>query len=149
MAELPPPRVTISRAFTHTGVDYAGPIALRTTRGRGHKAYKGFLAIFVCMCTRAVHLEVVSDLTTDAFLAAFRRFTSRRGICEVMYSDRGTNFVGADTELRRFFKAAIQDNPQWANLLSTEGVKWKFNPPSAPHMGGLWEAAVKSVKHYL
>ncbi|XP_071653077.1 uncharacterized protein [Temnothorax longispinosus] len=145
MADLP----TIARAFTHTGVDYAGPIALHTTRGRGHKAYKGFLAIFVCMSTRAVHLEVVSDLTTDAFLAAFRRFTSRRGLCEVLYSDRGTNFVGADKELRRFFKAAIHDNPQWTNLLTTEGVRWKFNPPSAPHMGGLWEAAVKSVKHHL
>ena len=96
-----------------------------------------------------MHLEVVSDLTTDAFLAAFRRFTSRRGLCEALYSDRGTNFVGADTELRRFFKSAVQDNPRWTNLLANDGVKWRFNPPSAPHVGGLWEAAVKSVKHHL
>lgn len=130
-------------------MDYAGPVPLRTTKGRGHKAYKGFFAVFVCLSTRAVHLEVVSDLTTEAFLAAFRRFVSRRGRCDALYSDRGTNFVSADRELRAFFRTAIQDGTQWAIFMAGEGIRWKFNPPSAPHMGGIWEAAVKSTKHHL
>ncbi|XP_011705706.1 PREDICTED: uncharacterized protein LOC105460907 [Wasmannia auropunctata] len=67
MGDLPPPRVRESHPFTHSGVDYAGPILLRTTKGRGHKAHKAFLAVFVCLSTRAVHLEVVSDYTTEAF----------------------------------------------------------------------------------
>ncbi|XP_011699154.1 PREDICTED: uncharacterized protein LOC105456646 [Wasmannia auropunctata] len=86
MGNLSSPRVRISRAFANTGVDYAGPIWLRTSKGRGHKAHKGFLAIFVCLSTRAVHLEVVSDYTTEAFLAAFQRFVSRRGLCITLYS---------------------------------------------------------------
>ncbi|XP_029170292.1 uncharacterized protein LOC114939980 [Nylanderia fulva] len=73
MGDLPRARVTPSRPFQHTGVDLAGPVWLRTTRGRGHKAYKGFLVVFVCFSSRAVHLEAVSDYTAEAFLAAFRR----------------------------------------------------------------------------
>ncbi|XP_071579556.1 uncharacterized protein [Temnothorax nylanderi] len=148
MADLPAARVTASRPFTHVGVDYAGPIWLRTSKGRGQKATKAFLAIFVCLSTKATHLEVVSDYTTDAFLAAFRRLVSRRGLCSCLYSDRGTNFVGADAQLRDFFKAAITNN-RISDALANEGVEWRFNPPAAPHLGGLWEAAVKSVKHHL
>ncbi|KMQ85254.1 hypothetical protein RF55_16298 [Lasius niger] len=81
MGNLPRPRVTASRVFTHTRVDYAGPVQLRTTKGRGHRAHKAFLAIYVCFSTKAVHLEVVSDYSTDAFLAAFRQFVSHRGLC--------------------------------------------------------------------
>ncbi|XP_077259718.1 uncharacterized protein LOC143896040 [Temnothorax americanus] len=149
MGSLPSPMVTISRAFAHTGVDYAGPILLRTSRGRGHKTYKGFIALFVCLCTKAVHLEAASDLTTDAFLAALRRFTAWQGLCAAIYSDRGTNFVGADKELRSFLRAAIMEDSYWKDSLASEGIAWRFNPPAAPHMGGLWEAAVKSVKHHL
>ncbi|XP_071650743.1 uncharacterized protein [Temnothorax longispinosus] len=148
MADLPAARVTASRPFTHVGVDYAGPVLLRTSKGRGLKANKAFLAIFVCFSTKATHLEVVSDYTTDAFLAAFRRLVSRRGLCSCLYSDRGTNFVGADAQLRAFFKAATTNN-RISNVLANEGVEWRFNPPAAPHFGGLWEAAVKSVKHHL
>ncbi|XP_018401614.1 PREDICTED: uncharacterized protein LOC108778819 [Cyphomyrmex costatus] len=149
MGNLPRSRVTPSRPFSHTGVDFAGPILLRTSKGRGHKAYKGFLAVFVCFSSRAVHLEVVSDYTTEAFLAAFRRFTARRGLCQVVYSDCGTNFVGADAQLRALFDASSQTAHQIIGKLSTEGIRWHFNPPAAPHFGGLWEAAVKSVKHHL
>ncbi|XP_011705795.1 PREDICTED: uncharacterized protein LOC105460994 [Wasmannia auropunctata] len=148
MGDLPPPRVKVSRAFTHTGVDYAGPVWLRTSKGRGQKAYKGFLAIFVCLSTRAVHIEVASDYSTEAFLAAFRRFVSRRGLCSVMYSDRGTNFVGADAQLRGFFRDAARERAI-ADAIGAEGVQWRFNPPAAPHFGGIWEAAVKATKHHL
>lgn len=66
------------------------------TKGRGDKSSKAFIAVFVCMSIKAVHLDVVSDYTAEAFLAALRRFTARRGLCEIIYSDCGTNFVGAD-----------------------------------------------------
>ncbi|XP_011858832.1 PREDICTED: uncharacterized protein LOC105556358 [Vollenhovia emeryi] len=80
MGGLPHPRVNASRPFQHTGVDYAGPVMLRTSRGRGHKAHKAFFVVFVCLGTKAVHLEVASDYTAAGFLAAFRRFVSRRGL---------------------------------------------------------------------
>ncbi|KMQ81679.1 hypothetical protein RF55_25575, partial [Lasius niger] len=70
MGDLPRERVAPSRPFQHTGVDLAGPVWLRTTKGRGHKAYKGFLVVFVCFSSRAVHLEVASDYSAEAFLAA-------------------------------------------------------------------------------
>ncbi|XP_071644259.1 uncharacterized protein [Temnothorax longispinosus] len=102
-------------------------------------------------CNRrwAVHLDVVSDYTTEAFLAAFRRFISRRGLCEELYSDCGTNFVGADRVLRKLFRASSADGRRLAHVAATESVKWHFNPPAAPHFGGLWEAAVKSTKFHL
>lgn len=105
MGNLPSPRVTFSRPFQHTGVDYAGLVLLRTTKGREHQAHKAFIVVLVCLSTKAVHLDIVSDYTTEAFLATFRRFISRQGLPQVMYSDCGTNFVGADKE--HFFQEAI------------------------------------------
>lgn len=121
MGNLPREKVTPARPFMRMGVDYAGPIFVRT-KGRGHHAHKAFIALFVCLCTRAVHLEVVSDYTTEAFLAALRRFTARRGICREIYSDCG-NFVGADKELRAMFRASSADGRRIAHVMSTEGTK--------------------------
>ncbi|XP_063993928.1 uncharacterized protein LOC135171373 [Diachasmimorpha longicaudata] len=149
MGQLPPARLTPARALLNTGVDYAGPISLRSWKGRGHKSYKGWLAIFVCMTTSAVHLEVVSDYSADGFLAAYRRFSSRRGVAHTLFSDCGTTFLGADKELRRLFLAGSSESRQLAQLLIQDGTQWSFNPPSAPHFGGKWEAAVKSVKYHL
>ncbi|XP_025270818.1 uncharacterized protein LOC105254545 [Camponotus floridanus] len=98
--------------------------------------------------SKAVHLEVASDYTAEAFLAAFRRFVSRRGLCHEVFSDCGTNFIGASRELRAMFSASTSDGRRIAYAAS-DGIKWRFNPPSAPHFGGLWEAAVKSTKHHL
>jgi len=96
-----------------------------------------------------VHIEVVTDYTTDAFIAAYKRFTGRRGICATLQSDCGTNFVGADAELKRQFQQSTKELGSLASLLANDGTEWKFNPPSAPHFGGKWEAAVKSVKFHL
>jgi hypothetical protein len=118
MGNLPPERVTPARPFLRTGIDYAGPIQLRTSKGRGQRSHKAFIAVFVCLATRAVHLEVVSDYTADAFLAALRRFTARRGLCETLWSDCGTNFVGADAQLRGLFSASGKAHRQIANQLT-------------------------------
>ncbi|XP_065161391.1 uncharacterized protein [Atheta coriaria] len=151
MAPLPIPRVTQSRAFDHTGVDYAGSFNIKTWKGRNTKTYKGYFALFVCLSTSAVrvHLELVSDYTSDAFIAAYKRFTARRVICATFNSDCGTNFKGADKEIRRLFTAATKESMEIGNLLGSLGTQWKFNTPSAAHFGGKWESGVKSVMHHL
>ena len=149
MGNLPLPRVNRSDVFYHVGIDYAGPIKIRSSPGRGFKALKGYIAVFVCFSTKAIHLEAVSSLETQQFLHAFKRFVSRRGLCKHVYSDCGTNFVGADSEIQKFFKMNSAQNQEIVKNLSDMKIEWHFNPPAAPHFGGLWEAAVKSVKFHL
>ncbi|XP_055859349.1 uncharacterized protein LOC129921511 [Episyrphus balteatus] len=149
MGNLPSARVRMSRPFSHTGVDYAGPIEIKSWKARGAKILKGYFAIFICLATKAIHLEVVSDLTTQASLAAFRRFSARRGNCSHIYSDCGTNFVGANNELAKMLKEAKHDWKQIAETIANHGTNWHFIPPASPHFGGLWEAGVKSVKYHL
>ncbi|XP_015429655.1 PREDICTED: uncharacterized protein LOC107186327 [Dufourea novaeangliae] len=149
MSQLPPTRVTPSRPYFTSGVDYDGPLTIKTWKGRGAKKQKGWLCIFVCFVTSAVHLEALSDYTTDSFLAAFRRFTGRRGICNTLYSDCGTNFIGADATLKKLFTQGTQELNALCCSLTNDGTTCKFNPPAAPHMEGKWEAPVKSVKYHL
>lgn len=148
MGQLPEARVKQSHPFEHSGVDYAGPFDIKLNKGRTAKTYKGYIALFVCMCTRAIHLEVVSDLSTAGFLAAFRRFTARRGLCTAMYSDCGTNFVGGARVLKADFDQSQIDRAL-AELTANDGITWHFIPPGSPHFGGLWEAGVKATKHHL
>ncbi|XP_047535757.1 uncharacterized protein LOC125070100 [Vanessa atalanta] len=150
MGQLPEVRLKPSKAFKSTGVDYAGPINVRVSPGRGTRSYKGYIALFICMVTRAIHLEVVSELSAKGFIAAFRRFVSRRGRCQDLFSDNGTNFVGADKILSEMFNAAKSELPnEIATILNNEGTKWHFNPPHSPNFGGIWEAGVRSVKTHL
>lgn len=139
MGSLPAARVRQTRPFLHTGVDYCGPIELRASKGRGIKAYKGYIAVFVCLSVKAIHLEIVDGLTTDAFIAAFRRFVSRRGYCSDMYSDNGTNFVGAKNKLNREYHQSIKEaEEEVASKFIGENVRWHFIPPGSPHFGGLF-----------
>ncbi|XP_039311325.1 uncharacterized protein LOC120359084 [Solenopsis invicta] len=149
MGQLPPERVRPSRPFASAGVDYAGPLRIRAHKGRGNISSKGYICLFVCLATRAVHLESVSDLSASAFIAAFRRFTARRGRCRLLLSDNATNFRGADAELRARFRAASEFYKEAGEVLANDGTEWRFIPPQAPHFGGLWEAGVRSVKHHL
>lgn len=149
MASLPKYRISQSPPFSNCGVDYAGPIKIKHKSGRGGKILKAYLCIFVCFATKAVHLEVVSDLTSESFLSALRRFTSRRGIPINVYSDNGTNFVGAQRELREIYEFLEKSNTLITASLANDNIKWHFIPASAPHFGGLWEAGVKSMKYHL
>lgn len=150
MGNLPPCRVTPAPLFSVTGVDYAGPFQIK--QGVRKAVYvKCYVAVFVCMVTRAVHLELVSDMTTSAFIAALQRFVSRRGIVHELHSDNGTNFRGANHELNqlhRLFKQEQESN-EIGSFCHSKGIEWHFIPPDAPEFGGLWEAAVKSTKVHL
>lgn len=150
MGQLPAVRVTPHRPFLNSGVDFAGPVLMRTSKGRGHHATKGYICLFVCMATRAIHLEAVTDLTSQAFIAAFRRFVARRGQCKHIWSDNGTNFVGAAKELKQLFEKG-KDNlaAEVAELLANDGTTWHYIPPKMPTCGGLWESGVQSAKRHL
>ncbi len=142
MGNLPLERVAISRPFTHTGVDFAGPFTVKCIGHRSAIRFKSYIAVFVCFSTKAIHLEVVSQLTTDHFLCSLSRFIARRGKPATISSDNGTNFVGAASYLDL-------SHTQIQNSTVNDGIHWKFNPPRAPHRGGLWEGAVKSMKYHL
>lgn len=150
MGNLPFVSLNITRPFKHSGVDYAGPIFIKKSNLRSAGTTKGYICLFVCMVTKAIHLEAVSDLTTNAFLAAFRRFVSRRGACTDIYSDCGTNFVGASKELQVLHNRNRKSLPEdIRQALSLNCTTWHFIPPASPNFGGLWEAGVKSVKYHL
>ncbi|XP_045453765.1 uncharacterized protein LOC123663070 [Melitaea cinxia] len=150
MGQLPASRVTAVRPFRQTGVDYAGPIAIRTTKGRGHRSTKGYICLFICMATKAIHLEAVSDMTSEGFIAAFKRMVARRGHVSDLWSDNGSNFVGAEKENKNLLlKERSSVSMEIANWLSDNGTTWHRIPPYTPHFGGLWEAGIKSTKHHL
>ncbi|XP_055714202.1 uncharacterized protein LOC129808450 [Phlebotomus papatasi] len=145
MGQLPAHRVVFNRPFHATAVDYAGHLMYKTSHLRNAKTCKGYICLFVCMSVKALHLELVTDMTTEAFLTAFRRFVSRRSAPRHMYSDCGTTFVGANKQLCQLYL----NEKQIAAASADSGTIWHFNPPGAPHQGGLWEAGVKSVKYHL
>jgi hypothetical protein len=141
MAPLPESRVTPGNPpFTSVGVDYMGPIMTKL----GRSQVKRYACIFTCMATRAIHIEVAQSLDTSSFIDAFLRFTSRRGGLKKMFSDNGTNFVGAERELREGVKKWNQKHIN--DQLIKIGIDWKFNPPAASHQGGVWERMIRSVR---
>ena len=148
MGILPTSRVVRpDKPFRLAGVDYAGPVDVLRFRGRESRTYKGYIAVLVCMTTKAVHFELVSGYSSDDFIDAFRTFTSTRGQFSGLYSDQGTTFVGADKILRQMYMESTDYMHQLVGSLANERTSWTFNAPGAPHFEGIWEAAVKSVKN--
>jgi transposase InsO family protein len=142
MGDLPKERILPSPPFTYVGLDFAGPFYTK-----GYKENeKTYACIFVCFSTKAVHIESVVSLSADHCAKALRRFCSRRGAPKALYSDNGTNFIGARKELLLIREQLEQTFP---NLASEEGIMWNTIPPGSPHFGGLWEAAVKSMKLHM
>ncbi|XP_055711452.1 uncharacterized protein LOC129806705 [Phlebotomus papatasi] len=141
MAVLPSARVNDSvYPFVKSGMDYFGPLEVKV----GRRVEKRWGVIFTCLATRAVHLEVAHSLTTDSAIMAIRRFMNRRGSITDMFCDNGTNLRGADNEFRRLYAAV--DEKKIQETFSEKRVEFHFNPPAAPHMGGVWERLVRSVK---
>lgn len=146
MSQLPRDRSTPTKPFTVCGVDYMGPVGLIVHRARGIIPVKAYVCVFVCFATRAIHVELVSNQSTNQFIAALRRMIARRGQIHTIWSDNGTNFVGANS----FLKQIYAKNQEWSETIPKQmGIKWNFIAPHSPHHGGLHEAAVKSVKTHL
>ncbi|XP_071476616.1 uncharacterized protein [Diadema antillarum] len=144
MADLPSSRVTPDKPpFSYVGIDYFGPIMVKQGRSR----VKRYGCLFTCLNCRAVHLEVANTLDTDSFINALRRFISRRGKPSKIISDNGSNFRGAERELRENLESLSQTRV--TNFLAEQGIDWNFNTPTASHMGGAWERMVRSVRKIL
>ena len=148
MADLPSDRIQEAPPFTYCAVDYFGPFYIKEKR----KELKRYGCLFTCLTSRAVHIEISNTLETDSFIMALRRFINIRGNIRQLRSDWGSNFVGAERELREAVQEMDHDKIQRALL--NEGadylvIKWKRNPPSASHMGGVWERQIRSVRAIL
>lgn len=142
MADLPEERVNPAPPFTVTGVDVFGPFQVKD----GRKSVKRYGVLFTCLTTRAIHLETVNSLETDSFIQSLRRFIARRGNVKILRSDNGTNFVGANRELKKCL--AEMDDEVYTYLLKHE-IDWIFNPPGASTMGGVWERQIRTVRKVL
>lgn len=144
MADLPAARVNPNPPFTICGVDYFGPVMLRVGHVRSKTRQKGYVAVFVCMVTRAIHLECAEDLSTEKFIEALQRLMARRGVCKEIWSDNATNFHGANNcWLEAIRSSAVP------GYLATVETAWHFITPHSPWQGGIWESAVRSTKHHL
>lgn len=149
MGTLPRDRLHPAFPFAVVGVDFCGPFKVHSVRRRGAIPSKAYLCIFICFCTHAIHIEICMNLTTDSFIGALKRFVSRRGLCNTIYCDNGTNFVGAKNYLQSVYEFLNKHSNEISNHLLKLKIDWRFIPPAAPHQGGLWESAVKSTKTHL
>ena len=148
MSDLPFDRVKQASPFSYVGVDMFGPwqIVTRRTRG-GQAASKRWAVLFTCLTIRAVHIEVLEDMSSSAFTNALRRFISVRGKVVQYRSDRGTNFVGAVENIQA---EVINVEDECTNeFLRKTGSVWVFNSPHSSHMGGVWERMIGTTRRIL
>lgn len=151
MGDLPNFRVSQVKAFVHTAVDYMGPFYVTHVRRRGIKSQKAYVCVFTCLATKAVHLELVSDLSSDLFLGAILRLVARRGAVSLIYSDQASNFIGAKRRLNELY-TFIQSNAHKnfiEDKLIEQRIKFLHSPPYGPHFNGLSEIHVRCVKTHL
>ncbi|XP_053403242.1 uncharacterized protein LOC128558339 [Mercenaria mercenaria] len=148
MSDLPQDRLEPAPPFTYVGVDAFGPWNVTARRTRGGKANsKRWGILFTCLTIRAIHIEVVEEMSASAFMNALRRFIAQHGNVKLFRSDRGTNFVGATKDLN--VNVINVEDGCVNNLLKQKGVLWVFNPPHASHMGGAWERMIGVVRRIL
>ena len=137
MSDLPPERCTPGKPpFTFVGVDIFGPFYVK----QGRSGVKRYGCLYTCFNTRAIHLEVLNSLEADLFINGFIRFTARRGYPKKIWSNNGTNLVGAQAELSR----SLQDKV--ISAARRKEVDWIFNTPQASHHGGVWERMIRTVR---
>ena len=144
-AGLPKDRVTISPPFTFVGVDVFCPWDVVTRRTRGGAAnHKRWAVLFTCLATRAINIEVIESMSSSSFIDALRRFMAVRGKVSEFRSDRGTNFVGAVSEI-----GIDVLNDSVKDFLNKAEAVWVFNPPHASHFGGVWERMIGVTRRIL
>lgn len=138
---LPAFRVQEAPPFTNTGVDFAGPLYIKSPGGGQSKVW---IALYTCCVTRAIHLELVPDMSAPAFLRSFKRFSSRRGLPALMLSDNGKTFEAASKVVM-----SVVSSPEVQRYFDGVGLDWRFNVPRAPWWGGVFERLVRSTKRCL
>ena len=143
MGNLPECRLEPGIVFRNTEVDFFVPMLIKERRSK----IKVYGCLFFCMSTRACHLELGDDLSTDHFIMALNRFIARRGRPQNIYSDNGQNLVGANNEPQQCIRQLNEERIQ--NFCALTEIKWNFNPSSAPHFGGAWERLVQCTKRTL
>ena len=148
MWELPAARTRPARPFSITGVNFAGLFYYKEGNRCKPITTKCYICVYICFETKVTFFDVVADLSTESFLASLRRFTALYGLPHDIYSNNGTNFVGASAELQRQQEVleANESKEQISHWAASKGVSWHFSPGRAPHFGGLWEAAVRAMK---
>ncbi|XP_035221051.1 uncharacterized protein LOC118193987 [Stegodyphus dumicola] len=143
MAPLPPDRCREAFPFENSGIDYAGPLYVKS----GRELSKTYVLLFTCAVNRAVHLELTADLSTEKFLLAFRRFIAKRRLCRIVYTDNAKTFKRAEKELE-LLNEVIKNN-KVQDEFSKQGIKWRFIVERAAWWGGFWEHMVQSLKALL
>ena len=147
MSKIPIDRIAVNeKPFSIMVVDYFGPIIIKLNkRTRSTQATaERYGVLFTCLTRPAVHLELATDMTTDAFILALRRFIARRGHVKILRSDNGSNIIVTEKRLKHALTCIDQNKV--AQTLWKQHILWKFNPPVSPWMGPVWEASVKTVK---
>ena len=144
---MPPSRVSEGQAFSTTGVDYAGPLYVKSSTG-DRSATKVYIALFTCAVVRAVHLEVAEDLASESFIRAFKRFVSRRGVPERLISDNAKNFKDCSKRITSL-SSQILEAEKTQRYLPSHGIRWQFIVERAPWWRGFYERLVGSVKRCL
>ncbi|GFS69327.1 integrase catalytic domain-containing protein [Nephila pilipes] len=138
-APLPSEWVVPSAPFTITGIDFAGPVNIRCLKPRD----TAYIALFTCATTRALHIELVSDLTTDKFLLALQQFVGRRGLPNTIYTDNATTFHAANKELILLWRTLSSAKTQ--QYYAQNGITWRFIAPRV----AWWERLIGIVKQCL
>ena len=151
MSDLPESRLEPHRPFSIIGIDYAGPINLKQSLRRNASIVKGYICLFICFVTKAIHIELVTDLTVNAFMSALRRFIGRRGIPNHIHSDNAKTFSAASNQLHELYEMhnSTEFQQQIGSFASQNHIQWHFIPPYSPHQGGLWESHIKLIKYHL
>ena len=144
MADFPPERCQPGETpFTYVGLDLFGPFYVRL----GRSTVKRYGCVFTCFTTREIHLEKLDSLETDTFVNGFVRFVAHRGYSAKLWSDNGTNLVGAQTELAKALRQL--DRGKVVATARRHNVEWTFNPPLASHHGGVWERMIHTIRKVL
>ncbi|GFW36404.1 integrase catalytic domain-containing protein [Trichonephila clavipes] len=128
MSNLRKERVRENFPFDCSGIDFIGPFWIKSNKQLKSSLYKTYVSVFVCFVTKAVHFELVSDLTIQAFIASLKRFIATRGRATLIFSVNGKRFIGANAELKRLYKLVINFDPELAGFLVDENINWKFLP---------------------
>lgn len=149
MAELPSYRTQQARPFTSVGCDYAGPYNIKRSDNRNATTSKGYIVLFICLTTKALHLELASDITTAEFVTVLENFIARRGIPTTINTDNGTNLRGANGEIRKLHAQMLAQTNALTCMLASNRITFKQIPAKASHIAGIWERSIGLVKYHL